>query len=246
MLKKVGRRILFWIIDKLTMGKDDLIVEGEGKKKSLTRTLVTVIIMIIIQPFLWLGVNSAANKFHEDRSQAEQVEDVKKRIVDIEEGLNKQNTHLSQLVVVAPREKDTVRLIESFEALAAERNLEISVESITEEDEGSDEGPRSRREAEARRSAREVAFDDDEEEGAKRKGRFFTMTVALKATGSPSALLDYLTALERMRALVRVDSLRLAQEEVQSSFNEQVLVGRYVLNLEGSVIIQRTEDDEEI
>lgn len=161
-------------------------------------------LLAIAQPFIWFGVSSAAANLLGDRSQNEQVVDVRQRVLQIEESIEEHEALWNQLSIVRPREKDTVAVIERLERLAGDFGVSVEVtgiaESVVELDLGRDEqgeitvGPLSLAEG------------------------ITPLTISAEASGSPDALLRYLEALERMPEITTVK--RVTLEPLQTTFTE--------------------------
>lgn len=165
--------------------------KSKGKMNDQTKRfagrLVLVMLLIGIQPLLWQQVSSAAKVLHEKNSQRQQIAEVKDRIKKITEVNTSQKEFLDQVEVVVPFERTLPQVIERLEFLSVEDKVSLVVQALEKEKPAEGDLP-----------------------------LFFSMRVAISATGTIENLLNYLHHVEHMQELnvVRDISLTPATETV--------------------------------
>jgi len=204
--------------------------------KSLITTSVIVLALLVLQPFLWKMVQNRAEVLHEKRTQAEQIEEVRRRIENIQENYDSQRIFIEQLTSVIPQSRDALQVIERLET--ASQGLDVLLE-VSRIDEGlplrSVEDLQETDETEARSVAEESATVAGGE-----AGRIFPLYITLTVTGVPEVLIEYIDAIEHVQELSRIQKFTLSpavSEEEQltgvESRNFQLLM-TVIFYLQGS------------
>lgn len=151
--------------------------------------MVVALGLTILQPLLWRFIGDAAVRFHQDRSQVHHVAQVEERLAAIRQEQQDLQAQLPQLAAIVPEDIATLSRLERLEAVAGTVGVTVEVRGIVEE----------------------VADESREGTPAPPGGVVvFPLAVTVFASGPPTALLDYIDAVEHMEELVHVRSLRLS------------------------------------
>jgi hypothetical protein len=107
------------------------------KYRRLAVTLFTLVVLLILQPFLWRFVHEQALTLQQERSQEQQIANVKERNDEIGRRLETAREFLTQLEAVSPPTADKTKIVERVEQLADQLGLVMDI-TVIQELQGSD------------------------------------------------------------------------------------------------------------
>ncbi len=172
-------------------------------------TIIFVVVLLIIQPFLWRLVTFVADQYHGKLTEEGQYENVQSRLITIETSSESDEALLRQLDPVFPRSTSASKPVERLEGLADESGVVLDIISIS---------------------------DTDENIAGKKIPGIVKLKITAQALGDAASLLEYLEAVEHTDELVTVDSwgLRLADttQGVNSPLQQYSLLAEFSFYLQ--------------
>lgn len=104
----------------------------DARYKSLVRSALIVVLLGVIQPYLWSFTQARVEKWQLDRTQDQQISKLKARNDAIRAMLTEQQAYVDQVDVVAPPVSSLTQIVERIEQLADRRGLVFEYSSIDE------------------------------------------------------------------------------------------------------------------
>ncbi len=206
-----------------------MMAENKGSRlaqriKALAVVILLIVVLIVVQPFLWGAVSGLVEELNQKRFQVKQINKIKSLSKDIEDEYNEQKVFLEQLSAVVPLSRETLQVIERLEGLANEIGAEIKVESIKEEDVLLVGGKKV--ETKKRDSRRPSS---SEEEPKKDDPKLLPLVVSVEVKGRLPVLLSYIESVENVQELTVVKSFALTpSRSIAGSESNEV---EYILSM---------------
>lgn len=102
------------------------------KYRRLAKTILLMIVLSTLQPFLWRYVHARALALQQIRSQGQQITNVQARNDEIQKTLQAQHDFLGQLELVSPPTTAITEVVERVEHLADQVGLTVAITVIQE------------------------------------------------------------------------------------------------------------------
>lgn len=106
--------------------------QPSSRMKKLLILLGVVLVLIIVQPFIWTGVRRSSERYHDNQTQEEQLVRVEEKIGELSAVFRDNETAIDRLNLTFPTSGNTPEIVASLEKLADQRSIDLTVSSITE------------------------------------------------------------------------------------------------------------------
>lgn len=197
--------------------------------QSFLGMLLIVIGLAGAQPFLWGWVRTLAQGLYSERTQDQQVTEVRERVVDLEHSIERNRALVEQLAVVAPSVSDTPQLIERVERLAEASGISVTVRSIQQEAAlgGSEERVPSPPAGQSQPDSSDVRLS------------LVPLVITLELIAPPVDLLQFIDSVEHLQELVTVRSWQMEPGGVLGTLEGTGGVRPYTMNVRVVFYLQR-------
>lgn len=145
-------------------------------------TLVVVMGLAVVQPWLWGYVKGGAEAIHNRRTEEQQLKELIERLAVIEQKHTEQAALLDGLTVIFPHATATSQVVDRLEVLADRQSVELSVQNIAPPTAAPGEKPTV----------------------------LSPTVVSVQVKGSATRLLQYIDAVEHVQELAVIQSWDLA------------------------------------
>jgi hypothetical protein len=169
--------------------------------KILVFLVVFLLVLLVLQPFLWGVVKNGALALHERRTLAEQIKEIEIRIRDVRNNYESQSVYIDQLASIIPDSRDALQVIERLETATQGLDVQVEVSRIDEGTSLKSVGADSESEVEATQAA---ALDSRKPSGV------FPLHITLVVTGPPEALVEYIDVVEHVQELSMVQKFTIS------------------------------------
>ena len=142
---------------------------------------IIIVLLIVVQFFLWKYIQSYAGKIYMRQTNAQQTEALSQKIAEAQRGLLEQQRKLVSLSAIFPPKDGVSQVVGRIESIADTRRLKLDIMSI-----------------------------EDGEPVESGKDAMFTKVFSLQATGPIDTLFAFFEALEHQTELVHVASWSVA------------------------------------
>lgn len=107
-------------------------LSANRKYRRLATTIVLLVVLVSVQPFLWRFVHRQALQLQQKRSQGQQIANVQARNQEVEKTLHMQRGFLDQLELVSPPTTSLTQAVERVEQLGDQLGLLVTITVIQE------------------------------------------------------------------------------------------------------------------
>jgi gamma-glutamylcysteine synthetase len=153
---------------------------SQGIKAFIIRLLV-VVVLCVMQSFLWSFVKARAIDLQDKRSQTQQIIELNKRDQDISKNINTQKELLSQVDVEVPPYSSLTAIIEMLEKLGDQGHVTATIDAI----------------------------NNDAAKNDQTVGDIVSAVISLKVTGTLNQVFNYMETVEHLQELSRVTNWSL-------------------------------------
>lgn len=175
--------------------------------RSLVFSVIFLLMLLILQPFLWGVVKSRALALHERRTLAEQIKETEIRIRDTRNKYESQSVYIDQLASVIPGSRDALQVIERLETATQGLDVQVEVSRI-------DEGTllksiigRGGSESKAGVNTKATASTTP---GKETVSKIFPLHITLAVIGPPEALVKYIDSVEHVQELSMIQKFTIS------------------------------------
>lgn len=204
---------------------------------SLLGVVVVTSGLIVLQLWLWGWVTTMAARFHNLKTQDQQLIEFHERIAGLEGSVRSGRTLLDQLTVVAPSVEDVPQIVERLERLAEELGISVTVTSIQQQgtvEEGSTE-PQSFGE-------QSDTIDTTEHQSANTQS-VVPLEIAFRLVAPPAVLLQFVDTLEHMQELVEAPSWHMQPASFVGAPGATPDPAAFSMDIQVIVNLQRRDGD---
>jgi|GEM_PF-3079810 hypothetical protein len=179
--------------------------------RSLVFSVILLLVLIMVQPYLWGMVKSRALTLHERRTLTEQIKEVEIKNRDTRNNYESQNVYIDQLTSVIPSSRDALQVIERLETATQGLDVQVDVSRI---DEGTSLKSIVDTESGIGNNAKPAqALVPTTEEISK----IFPLHITLVAKGSSDALVEYIDAIEHVQELSMIQKFTISPVTIKTS-----------------------------
>lgn len=143
--------------------------------------IAILLILIVVQPYLWDAVRRSALQLHSGQTNAEQLILVSQKLAESQEALFQKQPHLNQLFDAFPPSNTISQVVSRIEALADSAHLPVELKSI-----------------------------EDGTQSETGRGNIITKNITVRVTGSMEAVFSFLDSLEHQQEFARIESWDVA------------------------------------